>query len=75
MSYRGNNDEWKVSAIFLKKANIYPIDRICQFRIQLSQKATFWQKLRWLFDNKIEFKWVDDLGSKDRGGFGSTGTR
>lgn len=48
-------------------------DRICQFRIQLSQKATVWQKLRWLFSSGIKFVKVDDLGGTDRGGFGSTG--
>ena len=48
-------------------------DRICQFRIQPSQKASIWTKLKWLFTNKIEFEWVDSLGNENRGGFGSTG--
>ena len=35
--------------------------RICQFRIQLSQKATILQKLKWLFNNKIELEYVDQF--------------
>lgn len=48
-------------------------DRICQFWIQLSQKATFWDKLRWFFSDGFEFIEVEQLGAVDRGGFGSTG--
>lgn len=73
-SYSGNNDEWKYPALALRDSvTIHPWDRICQFRIQLSQKATAWQKLRWLFSSGIKFVKVDDLGGTDRGGFGSTG--
>lgn len=73
-SYSGNNDEWKYPALALRDSVvIHTWDRICQFRIQLSQKATVWQKLRWLFSSGIEFVKVDDLGGTDRGGFGSTG--
>lgn len=73
-SYSGNNDEWKYPALALRDSVvIHTWDRICQFRIQLSQKATVWQKLRWLFSSGIKFVKVDDLGGTDRGGFGSTG--
>ena len=49
-------------------------ERICQFRIQLSQKATVWQKIKWLFTSGIELIEVDKLPSKvNRDGFGSTG--
>ena len=72
-SYCGDNDEWKFQAIALSNVEIPKGSRICQFRIQLSQKATFWQKLKWLFSNKIEFVWVDKLGNENRGGFGTTG--
>lgn len=48
-------------------------DRICQFRIQLSQKATFWQKIKWLLSSGVELVKVDNLSSVNRGGFGSTG--
>ena len=74
-SYSGTNDEWKFSVIALGDCTINAGDRICQFRIQPSQKAKWWQKLRWLFTSKIEFIWVDKLNDKDRGGFGSTGVR
>lgn len=73
-SYSGNNDEWKYPALALRDSVvIHTWDRICQFRIQLSQKATVWQKLRWLFSSGIKFVRVDDLDGTDRGGFGSTG--
>ena len=74
-SYHGDNDEWKWLLYAYKEQDIKKGDRFCQFRIQLSQKATFWQKIKWLFSNKIEFKFVDELGNNNRGGFGSTGVR
>jgi dUTP pyrophosphatase len=74
-SYSGTIDEWKFSVIAFGDCTINAGDRICQFRIQPSQKAKWWQKLRWLFTSRIEFIWVDKLNDKDRGGFGSTGVR
>lgn len=72
-SYNGNEDEWKFPAISFRPTVIPKGTRICQFRVQLSQKATFWQKLRWFFSNKIELVQVDNLSETNRGGFGSTG--
>lgn len=72
-SYNGNDDEWGFPAIALQDTFIPVGSRICQFRIQLSQKATFWQKLRWLFSSGIELRQVDVLDGTNRGGFGSTG--
>lgn len=74
-AYGGNNDEWKAAVIPLKDTTINKGTRIVQFKIQLSQKATMWQKLKWLFSSKIEFEYVEDLESNDRGGFGSTGDK
>lgn len=74
-SYRGNNDEWLFYAMGLRDTTIHKGDRICQFRVQLNQKATIWQKIKWLFSNKIKFEWVNELEDKDRGGFGSTGVK
>lgn len=45
-SFSGTNDEWKFSVIALGDCTINAGDRICQFRIQPSQKAKWWQKLR-----------------------------
>lgn len=73
MSYSGNEDEWKFPALATRETTINKGDRICQFRIQLSQKATIWQKLRWLFSRKIELVKVDNLDPNNRGGFGSSG--
>lgn len=72
--YSGNNDEWKAVLIALRDTTVKEGERICQFRIQLSQKATVWQKIKWLFSSGIELKEVDELPSKkDRLGLGSTG--
>lgn len=74
-SYCGNEDEWKLICTPLKKATINRGDRICQFRIQLSQKATFWQKLKWFFSSGVELVEVDKLEDNNRGGIGSTGIK
>lgn len=73
-SYCGNQDEWLFAAVVLKEAKISKGDRICQFKVQLSQKATVWQKIKWLFTSgKVKFEYVDNLSSANRGGIGSTG--
>lgn len=72
-SYQGNNDEWKCPALFFDKGNVPTNTRICQFRIQLSQGATVWQKLKWLFSSGIELVEVESLTAEDRGGLGSSG--
>ena len=69
-TYCGNNDEWKASVLALAHTNIRKGDRIAQFEIVPSSKATLWQKLKWLFTSGIKFVEVDDLGNEDRGGFG-----
>lgn len=74
-TYCGNNDEWMFPAIAFKKTTIPEGDRICQFRIQLSQKATVWQKIKWLFSGSIKIEVVEDLNEVDRNGFGSTGAK
>ena len=71
--YNGPNDVWKFNAIAFKTTEIPAGTRICQFRIQLSQQATFIDKIRWLFPNKIKIEYVKNLENKNRGGFGSTG--
>ena len=69
-SYKGDNDEWMLSAICLKEPEdvlrpatvIHRGDKIAQFRII--------EKMP-----KIEFEEVDSLDNEDRGGFGSTGSK
>ena len=73
--YNGNNDEWKYWATALRDTTIHKGDRICQFRIQLSQKATMWQKIKWLLSSGIELVEVDDLGNDNRGGIGTSGVK
>lgn len=74
-SYNGNNDEWLFPAISLRDTTINTGDRICQFRIQLSQKATMWQKLKWLFSSGIKIIEVTSLEDNNRGGIGTTGIK
>ena len=59
-SYSGDNDEWKMPVYATRDTVIERGSRVCQFRIMKRQPS-------------IEFKEVESLGGKDRGGFGSTG--
>ena len=74
-SYNGDNDEWRFPAYCLVEKPIHKGDRICQFRIQLSQKATFWQKIKWFLNDKIKIINVEKLNTINRGGIGSTGRK
>ena len=58
-SYCGNNDIWGFPAYATKDIQIPANERICQFTIIKKTNMTF--------------NVVDDLGTEDRGGFGSTG--
>ena len=74
-SFCGDNDFWRYSALAIKTSKKDPLiikegDRICQFEICLSQRATVWQKVKWFFTSGYKFEYVDSLGSKERGGFG-----
>lgn len=74
-SFNGDNDYWQAMMIKMQANSnlIQHKDRLCQFRIQLSQKATFLQKLKWLFCSGIELVKVKELNAKSRGGYGTTG--
>lgn len=72
-SYCGNDDKIMFNALGIDDAVINVGDRIAQFKVQLSQKATVIQKLKWLFSNKIKIEFVKQLNDENRGGFGSTG--
>lgn len=72
-TYRGENDEWRFPVIATRDIIIPKGTRVAQFRIQLSQKATVWQKIKWLFSSKPKLVRVSFLSKKSRGGFGSTG--
>ena len=72
--YNGNEDEWKFYCYAIDSTVIHKGDRICQFEICLSQFATRWQKIKWLF-SKPKFVFVDSLNNINRGGHGSTGVK
>lgn len=71
--YCGPNDQWGMPILATGEVNINQFDRVCQFRIQPSQKATFWQKLKWLLSSGVRIELVDELGNPNRGGFGHSG--
>nr|DAG55766.1 MAG TPA: dUTPase [Caudoviricetes sp.] len=59
-SYCGDDDVWMMPVLATRDAFISKNDRICQFRIEKKQPS-------------VQFKTVETLGCKNRGGFGSTG--
>ena len=59
-SYCGNDDVLKMPVIAMRHTEIHINNRICQFRIIKHQPV-------------LDFEEVDNLGNKNRGGFGSTG--
>lgn len=66
----GNDDVWGMPLIAYRNTTIPKGTRVAQFRIQLSQKATIWQKIKWLFSSSIKIKKVNSLDNEARGGFG-----
>lgn len=73
LGYNGPNDEWKFLAVAWRDTTIKEGERVCQFRIQLSQKATLWHKLKWFFTTGIKIVEVEELYNDNRGGIGTTG--
>ncbi len=61
-SYCGNDDQWMMTALALRDTKINKGDRIAQFRINKKMP-------------RVYFTEVEDLGNKNRGGFGSTGIK
>lgn len=59
-SYSGDNDQWLMPVYATRQTFIRKNDRICQFRIVKKME-------------QVEFTTVEQLNTKDRGGFGSTG--
>lgn len=74
-SYNGDKDQWGAPLLAMEDTIIPKGTRICQFRLQLSQFASVWNKLKWLFITSFVYKYTDNLNTVSRGGFGSTGTK
>ena len=72
-SYCGNDDVWRMPVVATMDVTIPKGTRLCQFRVQLSQKATVLQKLKWLFTSSVKLKKVQNLSDNNRGGFGTSG--
>lgn len=72
-TYSSDKDEWKFPVMATRSVTIPKGTRVAQFKVQLSQKASFWQKIKWLFSSSIKITQVDSLDNEERGGFGSTG--
>lgn len=73
--YEGEEDHWMLNVIAFEDTHISKGDKIAQFRIAPSQKASVIDKLNWLFSQGIEIVEVDKVGDSSRGGFGTTGTK
>lgn len=71
--YEGLKDWWKAPLLAFRDTEIKRGDRICQFRLQLSQKAPFYAKIKWLFSNRAKIVEVDNLSKPSRGGLGTSG--
>lgn len=69
-SYAGEKDEWRLPVLATRSVTIPKGTRIAQFRIQLKQQASCWQKLRWLFSSRVKLKQVNHLDKASRGGIG-----
>ncbi len=61
-SYSGDDDQWYLPVYATKDTTIHFNDRICQFRIYKNQPLLYFLPTKF-------------LGSKNRGGFGSTGKK
>ncbi len=72
-SFKGDSDRWKFQGLAFNSGSVKRGERICQFKVVLSQKATIWQRIKWLFTSGIKFEYVPTLNNENRGGFGKTG--
>ena len=61
-SYCGDGDQWFMPVYAVRDTSIEAGSRVCQFRVTEHQPT-------------LEFEQCDTLGSPDRGGFGSTGSK
>lgn len=69
-SYNSDKDEWGMPMVATRAVTIPKGTRIAQFRIQLSQKASVWQKIKWMLSGAPKLVRVDSLNNSIRGGFG-----
>ena len=69
-TYSADEDEWKMPVMATRTTIIPRGTRVAQFRIQLSQKATRWQKFKWHFAGPPKLQQVASLNNPTRGGFG-----
>lgn len=70
-SYCGPDDVWKFPALATRNVTIPKGTPIAQFEALPSQKATVFQKLRWLFSSGVKIIKVDTLSNPNRGGLGT----
>lgn len=82
-SYCGDNDEWMFNAICTKplveeafKANIDGVEHTIFVRGSLIHKGDKIGQIRIVKSQEpVAFETVESLGNKDRGGYGTTGTK
>ena len=71
-TYCSDQDIWRMSILPTRSVVLPKGTRIAQFRVQLSQYATPWQKFKAIFSSRVKLKKVSSLSNPTRGGFGST---
>ncbi len=70
-AYRGEDDVWRAPIYAYKDVTLKKGTRICQFEVVPSQFSTPWQKIKWLFNSKINLIFVSSFNnSLNRGGIG-----
>ena len=69
-TYASDKDEWKLPVVATRDVTIPKGTRIAQFKVVPSQKATFLQKLKWLFSGEVKLKAVSSLNNPERSGLG-----
>lgn len=71
-SFSGPRDEWNFLVEATRNITIEKNTPICQFDVVVSQFATTWQKIKWLFSGPARLVSVDTLTNPNRSGIGST---
>ena len=71
-TYRGEQDVWRAPLYAFEDVELKKGTRICQFEVVPSQFSTPWQKLKWLFNSKINLIFVPTFNTTfNRGGIGN----
>lgn len=71
--YNGESDEWKLAVVAFDITEVNIGERIAQFEILPTMDAPWYVHLKWIFNKKIVFDFVDSTLTSNREGIGSSG--